>query len=145
MASLNKVMIIGNLGRDPEIRQAGEYPVADFSVACSEKFKGRDSQQQERVEWVNVVAWGRLAEISRDYLRKGSSVYVEGKLSTRSWTDKTSGAKRYATEVVAASLLMLDKKPRDDQQSGGYGYAPSALSSQPATFVGSPADDDLPF
>lgn len=122
MASLNKVMIIGNLGRDPEARQAGSTPVANFSVACSERFKDRSGERQERTEWVNVVAWGRLADVCRDYLRKGSSVYVEGKLQTRSWDDKNTGARRYATEVVAAVILMLDRKPRDDQQGGGYGY-----------------------
>lgn len=167
MASLNKVMIIGNLGRDPEVRQAGDSPVANFSVAVTEKFRDRSGQQQERTEWVNVVAWGRLADVCRDYLRKGSSVYVEGKLQTRSWDDKNTGARRYATEVVAAVILMLDRKPRDDQQGGGYGYgsAPaygnaaaaqasdyyhneqqSASSSYSSQNDYPPAgDDDLPF
>ena len=140
MASLNKVQIIGNLGRDPEIRQAGDAPVADFSVAVSEKFKGRDGSTQEKTEWVNIVAWRRLAEISRDYLRKGSQVYVEGKLSTRSWQDKTTGAKRYQTEVVADNIQMLGSKGGSSSQ-GGYERRETA----PSYDSGSNYDDDLPF
>lgn len=139
MAALNKVLVIGNLGRDPEVRQAGESPVADFSVACSEKFKGRDGKMQERTEWVNVVCWGRLAEIARDYLRKGMSVFVDGKLQTRKWKDR-NGVNRWTTEVVAAQVLMLDRKRDDSSSSGGYdrrdGYD-GWNSSAP--------DDDLPF
>ena len=113
MASLNKVMLLGNLGRDPETRQAGDSAVSNFSIAVTERFKGRDGQQQERTEWVNIVCWRRLAEIARDYLRKGSQVYVEGKLQTRKWQDK-SGADRYTTEVVADNIQMLGGR-RDDQ------------------------------
>jgi len=140
MAALNKVQIIGNLGRDPEIRQAGDSPVADFSVAVTEKFKGRDGQQQERTEWVNVVAWRRLAEVARDYLRKGSQVYVEGKLSTRSWQDKTTGQKRYQTEVVADNIQMLGSKGGSSSQ-GGYERRETA----PSYDSGANYDDNLPF
>lgn len=152
MAALNKVMVIGNLGRDPEIRQAGDAPVADFSVAVSEKFKGRDGSTQEKTEWVNVVCWRRLAEVARDYLRKGSTVYVEGKLSTRSWTDKTSGQKRYVTEVVADNFQMLGGR-RDDGNGQRQSYGQSQ-GSQRSYFSQAPAsqepaaswgDDDLPF
>lgn len=150
MASLNKVMVIGNLGRDPEIRQAGDAPVADFSVAVSEKFKGRDGSTQEKTEWVNVVAWRRLAEVSRDYLRKGSQVYVEGKLSTRSWTDKTTGAKRYQTEVVADNIQMLGGRggAQGGSSSSGYGSSPSygsSSSTSTSNSSGAWGDDDLPF
>ena len=159
MASVNKVIIIGNLGREPEVRQAGSTPVANFSVACSERFKDRSGEQQERTEWVNVVAWGRLAEIARDYLHKGSSVYVEGKLQTRSWDDKNTGAKRYATEVVANVMQMLDRKGQ--QQGGGYSsggsYYGNASAAQAADYYHNEqqassndygvegVDEDLPF
>ena len=109
MATLNKVMIIGNLGRDPEVRQAGDSPVANFSVAVTEKFKDRNGQPQERTEWVNVVCWRRLAEIAQQYLNKGSSIFVEGKLQTRKRQDK-DGNDRYTTEVVADNLQMLGGK-----------------------------------
>ena len=156
MAALNKVMINGNLGRDPEVRQAGDSPVADFSVAVTEKFRGRDGQQQERTEWVNVVCWRRLAEIARDYLRKGSPVYVEGKLQTRKWQDR-DGKDRYTTEVVADNFQMLGGR-RDDSSQGGYerrnsddrgGYGNGGRSSYsapaPQPPMGAGADDDLPF
>lgn len=150
MAALNKVQIIGNLGRDPEIRQASDAPVADFSVAVSEKFKGRDGSTQEKTEWVNVVAWRRLAEISRDYLRKGSQVYVEGKLSTRSWTDKTSGQKRYQTEVVADNIQMLGGRSvaQGGSSSPSYGSSSgygSSSSTSTSNSSGAWGDDDLPF
>ena len=104
---LNKVMVIGNLGRDPEVKRVGDSSVANFSVAVSERFKDRNGQQQDRTEWVNCVAWGRLAEIVGQYLHKGSKVFVEGKLQTRKWQDK-QGQDRYTTEVNVLSLQMLD-------------------------------------
>ena len=155
MASLNKVMIIGNLGRDPEVRQAGDSPVANFSVAVTEKFRDRSGQQQERTEWVNVVCWRRLAEIARDYLRKGSPVYVEGKLQTRKWQDR-DGKDRYTTEVVADNFQMLGGRRDDGSQGGyerrssddrgGYGGGRSSYSAPaPQPPMGAGADDDLPF
>jgi single-strand DNA-binding protein len=113
MASLNKIQIIGNLGRDPETRQVGETTVCNFVVAVTERFKGRDGQQQERTEWVQVQAWGRLGEIAQQFLTKGSPVYVEGKLQTRTW--EKDGEKRHATEVRAENLQMLGgRKERTD-------------------------------
>jgi len=105
---LNRVMIIGNLGRDPEIRytQAGTA-AASFKVATTERFKGKDGQMQDQTEWHRVTAWGRLAEICGEYLHKGSKVYIEGKLQTRKWTDK-DGGERYTTEIVAREMKMLD-------------------------------------
>ena len=154
MASLNKVMIIGNLGRDPEVRQAGDSPVANFSVAVTEKFRDRSGQQQERTEWVNVVCWRRLAEIARDYLRKGSPVYVEGKLQTRKWQDR-DGKDRYTTEVVADTFQMLGGR-RDDgsSQQGGYdrrgsdyqsGSSYGSSAPAPSAPMGSAPDEDLPL
>lgn len=148
MAALNKVMVIGNLGRDPEVRQAGDSMVADFSVAVNEKYKDRNGQQQDRTEWVTVVCWRRLAEIARDYLRKGSTVYVEGKLSTRSWTDKTSGQKRYATEVVAENFQMLGGRPEGgngQRQSGYEGRNDYYAPPQAPASSGWDNQDDLPF
>lgn len=149
MASLNKVMLLGNLGRDPETRQAGDSAVSNFSIAVTERFKGRDGQQQERTEWVNIVCWRRLAEIARDYLRKGSQIFVEGKLQTRKWQDK-SGADRYTTEVVADNIQMLGGR-RDDQGAAQGSSAP-ARSGQPNQRRSAPPspppayqNDDLPF
>jgi single-strand DNA-binding protein len=121
MRSLNKVMLIGNLGIDPEIRSTPSgQTVANFRMATSETFGGRDGGQvQERTEWHRIVAWGKLAEIVRDYLRKGQKVYIEGRIQTREWTDQ-QGNKRYTTEVVAQSMLMLSARS-DGGGSGGGG------------------------
>lgn len=126
--SLNKVQLIGNLGADPEVRSTPNgAQVATFRVACSESWKDQSGQRQERTEWVTVVAWRQQAEIAQKYLRKGSKVYVEGKLQTRTWEDKNGGGKRYATEVLCDRFLMLDGRP-----SGG---------DAPPEYV-PPADDD---
>lgn len=110
--SLNKVQLIGNLGADPEIRSTPNgAQVATFRVACSETWKDQSGQRQERTEWVTVVAWRQQAEIAQKYLHKGSKVYVEGKLQTRTWEDKNGGGKRYATEVLCDRFTMLDGKP----------------------------------
>lgn len=151
MAALNKVLVMGNLGRDPEVRQAGDSTVADFSVAVSEKFKDKSGNQQERTEWVNVVCWGRLSEIARDYLHKGSKVFVEGKLRTRSWSDKNTGQKRYATEVEASNIQMLggrqESSAPDEQEARRrrvndyYSQAPEPAPS----YDSASSYDDLPF
>jgi len=104
MASLNKVMLIGNLGKDPEVRYTTSgQGVASFSVATSEKFKNKSGDMEERTEWHNVVLWGKLAEISKEYLSKGKTVYIEGRLQTRKWQDK-DGRDRYTTEVVGTTV-----------------------------------------
>ena len=129
MASLNKVQIIGNLGRDVEIKEVGSTKVASFSVAVTEKFKNRDGQQQEKTEWVNVELWARLAEIAEQYLKKGSSVYVEGKLETQTW--EKDGEKKYKTLVRGFSMQMLGG--RGENQGQSFNQAPKAV------------EDDLPF
>lgn len=107
--NLNKAMIIGNLTRDPESRSTADgTSVCSFSVATSMIWKDQSGNRQERVEYHNIVAWRRLAEICGQYLRKGSKVYVEGRLQTRSWDDQ-SGIKRYKTEIIADNLIMLDR------------------------------------
>lgn len=135
--SLNKVMLIGNLGADPEVRATpGGAQVANFRVACAETWKDASGQRQTRTEWVTVVAWRQQAEIAAKYLRKGSKVYVEGRLQTRQWEDKQSGGKRYATEVLCDRFMMLDGRPQDarPESHGIDGYPEQAGG-----------DDDLPF
>jgi single-strand DNA-binding protein len=114
MASVNKVILVGNLGADPEMRHTGSGdPVCTLSVATSEKYKNRDGELQTTIEWHKVVLFRRLAEIANQYLRKGSSAYFEGQLKTRKWTDK-NGLERYTTEVEVNELKLLD---RQDTQS----------------------------
>ncbi len=107
---VNKVILIGNLGADPEMRntQSGSN-VVNFNVATTSKWKGRDGQQQEQTEWHRLVAFGRLGEISGQYLRKGSKVYIEGRIQTQQWDDK-DGNKRYTTQIIAQEMKMLDSR-----------------------------------
>jgi single-strand DNA-binding protein len=147
MASLNKCCFIGNLGSDPEVRQVGESKVANFSIAVTEKYKDKSGQQQSNTEWISVVFWNRQAEIVEQYLRKGSSVYIEGKFSTRSWDDKTTGDKKYKTEIKGIVLQMLGGR---QESSGGGGVSASQPAPTPASGDSSqgfqPADDqELPF
>ena len=140
--SINKVIVLGNLGADPEVRTTPSgATVASFTVACSEQWKDKDGQKHEKTEWVKCIAWRGTADIAQRYLRKGSKVYVEGKLETRSWEDKNGGGKRYATEVLVDRIMMLDGR----QGSSDYGHRDD---TNPMGFPTSPApasDDDLPF
>ena len=116
MRGLNKVTLIGNLGKDPDFQQLdGNVPVAKFSLATTESFKDKQGQTQYSTDWHTVVLWRSLADLARNYLQKGSLVYTEGKLKTRSYEDK-DGQKRYVTEVVADQLIMLDKKADDNDE-----------------------------
>ncbi|MBQ6198694.1 MAG: single-stranded DNA-binding protein [Bacteroidales bacterium] len=176
--SLNKVMLIGNVGKDPEVRylesnpqNAGANPkVATFPLATSERYRDRSGDVRENTEWHNIVAWRNNADVAEKYIRKGTQVYIEGRLRTRQWQDQT-GNKRYTTEVVVDTLQLLGKRPDDAPQQGGYaqpagGYAPQQQAAAPAAApaqqpapayapqpapaapVISPADaptDDLPF
>ena len=136
MASLNKIMLIGNLGKDPEIRVAASgQTVANFSLATKEQFKNKSGEREERTEWHSIVVWGRLAEIARDYLHKGKQVYIEGRLQTRKWQDK-NGQDRYTTEVVAELMQML----------GNKGDGSKTVQESSETFAGDDFDDsDIPF
>ena len=117
MAGINKVIIVGNLGKDPEVRyMPNGDAVANFTVATSESWKDQQGQQQERTEWHNIVMYRRLAEIAGEYLKKGSKVYLEGKLQTSKWQDKETGQDRYKTEINAMQMQMLDSKPQGGQQ-----------------------------
>ena len=148
MAGLNKVILIGNLGRDPELRYTPNgSPVAEFSLATSEKWKDKDGNPQERTEWHNIVAWGRQAEICGEYLSKGRQVYVEGRIQTRSWDDK-DGNKRYKTEVVARQVLMLGARGEGRGPGAKADEADSPKSSPPDAVTESDpdySDEDIPF
>ena len=115
---INKVILIGNLGADPELRytQSGS-PVCSFRIACSEKYKDASGNMQENTEWVPIVAWGKLAEICSQYLHKGSRVYIEGKLQTRKWQDQ-DGVDRYTTEIIAREMKMLSGKEGGGRDAG---------------------------
>lgn len=129
--NLNKAMIIGNLTRDPEVRTTPQgTTVASFSVATNQVWTDAQGQKQERAEFHNIVAWRKLAEIIGQYLKKGSKVYIEGRLQTRDWTGQ-DGVKRYRTEIVADNMIMLDSK-------GGSGMGQSQNYSQPAP------EEDIP-
>jgi len=145
---LNKAMLIGNLGADPESRftQSGTC-VCNIRVATTERFKNRDGEKQERTEWHRVVLWGRLGEIANEYLHKGSRVYIEGRIETRKWTDR-DGNDRYTTEIRANEMKMLSG--RDAGGGGGQAEAPAkAKESDPFAdapeFAEPPVDDDIPF
>lgn len=106
--SVNKVILIGNLGKDPEVKYTPSgTAVANFSLATNERYKDKDGQWQDRTEWHNIVAWQKLAEIVGEYLKKGSKAYIEGRLQTSSWEDKQSGEKKYRTEIIAQDLVLL--------------------------------------
>lgn len=126
--SVNKVILLGNVGKDPEMRSTGGGTlVANFTLATTDRQKDAQGNWQDRTEWHNLVAFTRLAEIVRDYVKKGSKLYVEGKIQTRSWDDKETGAKRYRTEIIVNDLSLLSG--RDDSSSG---YSRAASSSTPA-------------
>jgi single-strand DNA-binding protein len=157
--SVNKVILLGNIGKEPEFKMLPSgQGVASFSIATSERYKDKGGEWQERTEWHNVVAYAKLAEIIRDYVKKGSKLYVEGRLTTRSWDDKDSGKKVYRTEIVVAELTLLSGRG-EGGESGGGGYTRSSSnSSSTASFdqrQSSPSDeyahsteitdDDIPF
>ena len=153
MSGVNKVILIGALGADPEVRTTPQGAmVANLRLAVSETWKDQQGQRKERTEWVNLVLWRQQAEIAQKYLRKGSKIYAEGKLQTRSWDDKQTGAKRYATDVMVDTFTMLDGRPanadgmsgaREPQAWGHRARGAKAATSQPST--SSTPDDDLPF
>ena len=118
--SVNKVVLLGRLGKDPEVKFTPQgTPVAKFSVATNERFKDKSGEWQDRTEWHNVTAWQRTAEIAGEYLKKGSQVYIEGSLRTHSWDDKTSGQKKYMTEIVVNELILLGGRGEGTGDSGG--------------------------
>jgi len=153
---INKVILVGNLGQDPEVRySANGSAITNISVATSDSWKDKQTgQMQERTEWHRVVFFNRLAEIAGEYLRKGSKVYVEGRLQTRKWQDK-DGNDRYTTEIVASEMQMLDSQSAENNKSNDHraqsrpAPAPRAPAPQPSTSSPPPAmdqfDDDIPY
>lgn len=142
---INKVILVGNLGRDPEVRYtSGGAAVANITIATSEQWKDKQTgQTQEKTEWHRVVMFGRLGEIAGEYLRKGSQVYIEGKLQTRKWQDQ-GGQDRYTTEVVANEMQMLGGRGGSAGGDAGAGHSgPAQQSSSPT--ADAPYDDDIPF
>jgi len=151
--SVNKVILVGNLGKDPELRYTPSgAAVANFTIATSERYKDRNGQTQEKTEWHNIVAWRQLAEICGKYLHKGKQVYIEGRIQTRSYDDR-DGNKRYITEIVADQMQMLGGRGGEENtnyapRSGNYQQGSSAPASGPNVDFDDPPfnpDDDIPF
>jgi single-strand DNA-binding protein len=147
---VNKVILVGNLGRDPEVRSLPTgNPVATFSVATTRRFKDREGNKQEQTEWHNVVCYARLAEIAGQYLTKGRQVFVEGRIQTRSWDDKNTGEKKYRTEIICENFQMLGSRGEGGGR-GGVTQAGPDYDSEPHYGGGGagsagPDDDDIPF
>lgn len=141
---LNKVMLIGRLGKDPERRATPNGTVVcKFSIATDESYKGRDGQKVEKTEWHNIVAWGKLAEVCAEYLKKGKLVFIEGSISTQSWDDKETGQKKSRTEINCQNMKMLDRKSDDDE---GQRYSTEKGRSQRAATAPIEQDDEeVPF
>jgi single-strand DNA-binding protein len=139
MASVNKVILLGNLGRDPEVRfTQGGTPVANFTMATTDRWSDPSGEKKEKTEWHRIVVWGKQAEIAGEYLRKGRPVFIEGSLQTREWTDR-DGNKRYTTEVRAQRLQLLG---RPDDRGSSVGSPPAEEAPEaPGGF----AEDDIPF
>lgn len=157
--SLNKALLIGNVGKDPEVRHLESgATVATFTLATSERFRDRSGETRENTEWHNIVAWRQLADFAANYIKKGAQVYVEGSLRTRSWDDQT-GAKRYTTEIVASTIQLLGRKGENPASEGApaaqrtapsyqrqeAAHPQSAPMIQPEELGADNGTDDLPF
>jgi single-strand DNA-binding protein len=142
--SVNRVILVGNLGKDPEVRHLdGGSTIAKFPLATSESYKDRTTGERvKQTEWHNIVLWRGLAEVAEKYLKKGNQVYIEGKLKTRSWD--SDGVKKYITEVVADNMVMMSSKSSNDNNDSGNSYESSAASSDAMDNSSDPIDD-LPF
>jgi single-strand DNA-binding protein len=157
MKSVNKVILIGNLGKDPEVKYtASGTPVAKFSLATNERFKDKAGEWQDRTEWHNIVAFQRLAEIVGEYVKKGGKLYIEGRLQTSSWDDKESGQKKYRTEIIANDLVLLSGRGGGDDagEGGGGGRSRGGAGSsrgggertaEPVASSPEITDEDIPF
>jgi single-strand DNA-binding protein len=150
--SVNKVILVGNLGKDPDVKYTPSgVPVAKFSLATNERYKDKAGEWQERTEWHSIVAWQRLAEIVGEYVKKGSKVYIEGRLQTSSWEDKQSGEKKYRTEIVAQDLVLLGGRGEGGESQASRGASASSAfdqRTQHADEAPHPAeitDADIPF
>jgi single-strand DNA-binding protein len=155
--SVNKVILIGNLGKDPELKYTPTgTPVAKLTLATNERYKDKAGEWQDRTEWHNIVLWQRLAEIAGEYLKKGGKVYIEGRLQTRSWDDPKTNVKKYMTEVVASDLVLLGGRGEGGSSgdSGGASRGAAAASNsfdqrtpeaEPAAASSPISDEDIPF
>ncbi|HLY92434.1 MAG TPA: single-stranded DNA-binding protein [Candidatus Angelobacter sp.] len=153
--SVNKVILLGNLGKDPEVKYTPSgTPVAKFSLATNERYKDKGGEWQERTEWHNIVAWQRLAEIVGEYVKKGSKLYIEGRLQTSSWEDKQSGEKKYRTEIVASDLVLLSGRgeggggEHEGRSSRGAAAPGSSFDQRTHADEHAPTeitDEDIPF
>jgi single-strand DNA-binding protein len=155
MSNLNKVLLIGRVGQDPEVRytKSGQA-VADLRIATNDFWKDKQGQKQERTEWHSIVLWGQQAEFAQNYIKKGRLIFVEGRLQTRDWTDKQN-VKHYKTEVVANNVQLLDRPaegagaPGGGQRAEGKAYADSSPASGPTSSSNEPEgayiEDDIPF
>jgi len=148
--SVNKVILLGNLGKDPEVKYTPSgAPVAKLTHATNERYKDKGGEWQDRTEWHNIVIWQRLAEIAGEYLKKGSKVYIEGRLQTRSWEDKQTNQKRYMTEIVASDLVLLGGRGEGGEQGGSRGgnnFDQRTPEPEPAAVGSTPiSDEDIPF
>jgi single-strand DNA-binding protein len=154
--SLNRVQLIGNLGKDPEVKYTPQgTPIAKLTIATNERFKDKSGEWQERTEWHNVVLWQRQAEIAGEYLKKGSKIYIEGRLQTRSWDDKQTGQKKYMTEVVASDLILLGARSEAgggdassssrSASAGGNNFDQRVPEPEHAPASGPITDEDIPF
>ena len=151
---VNKVFLLGNVGKDPEVRStAGGTMVASFSLATADRQKDAQGNWTDKSEWHNLVAFSRTAEIVRDYVKKGTQLYIEGKIQTRSWDDKDSGQKKYRTEILVNELTLLGKPGGGGGESSGAGYSKSNTASYDQRTPASQSDyadvgitdDDIPF
>ncbi len=149
--SVNKVILVGHLGKDPEVKYTPSgTPVAKFSLATNERFKDKDGNWQDRTEWHNLVAWQRTAEIVGEYCKKGSQIYIEGRLRTDSWDDKESGQKKYRTEIVINDLVLLGGRGEGGGEHRSRGASASSGMDQRApepemSQAGPITDEDIPF
>lgn len=158
---INKVILLGHVGRDPEVRYVGasgssDSKVAQFSLATTERYTDRNGQKQEQTEWHNIVCWRGLAQLAEKYIRKGTQLYIEGKIQSRSWEDD-KGNRRYATDIVAQTIQMLGSKPdgavegakelerKKAQEATRAGSVARPARTEPLPPAGDPVDDDLPF
>jgi len=149
--SVNKVTLLGNVGKDPEVKLLPSgLPVANLTLATSDRFKDKAGDWQDRTEWHNLTAYQRVAEIIRDYVKKGNKLYVEGRIQTRSWDDQASGQKKYRTEIIVNDVVLLSGRGEGDASGGGPRSNTSSFDQRaPAhheEFAGTEiTDDDIPF
>lgn len=142
--SVNKVILVGNVGRDPEIRHLDKgVAVANFSLATTENYTSKTGEKVSTTEWHNIVAWRQLAELSEKYIKKGSQLYIEGRLRTRSWDDQ-NGNKRYTTEVYADTIQLLGRREGQSEITGAPAPVESVSEVNEPDF-NQPEEDDLPF